>query len=56
MQGGNKKGSGDYLPPVDHSLVDYEEFAKVSRHIVTWGNALTSLPPLLLCSLLFLLD
>eukprot|EP00967_Tisochrysis_lutea_P132352 scaffold230962_cov15-Tisochrysis_lutea.AAC.1 len=25
----NKKGSGDYLPPVDHSLVDYEDFAKV---------------------------
>jgi len=27
----NKKGSGDYLPPVDHSLVEYDDFAKVGH-------------------------
>ena len=29
LQADSKKSSGDYLPPVDHSLVEYEDFAKV---------------------------
>lgn len=39
-QVGNQKGSGDYLPPVDHTLVDYEEFAKVSVWVYADAMAL----------------